>query len=512
MQSSINKDLLLAEKLNEEGKYEDAFQVIFDIEQKGDLSPIEQLSSDLIKGAVMVMLGRYNEVLSLAERIAKDSQNLGKKLQIVDAFILKSRALYWLRRLDDGLNILEQGERLLKTLIDESSLEIKKREAWIAWGRGVNYKDKGEPDLQFKYLEQGLILGKEIGNKEITFKCLMLIGYHFTSQGEFNSALSHIDRSLEIAKLMQNQKITAWSFSNLAFIYCEKGELDKCIKYIKKAYKSYKQTNNKLHFSDSLNSLGWIYMQKGEISRAIRYFERSLTIFKEIGAIFGICNVLDSLIFLTLEKGDFKQANRYYNRLKQINKKEKNQKFVNLLFRFDKALILKRDPHVLDLTKAKSLLEQIINEENVYFGVYIAVVLEFCDILLIILQDTNDLKLLDIIQPHVNQLIEMAKKIHSYSLLAETYLLQAKLELITLDLNEAQQSLISAHQIAEKYGLNLLILRILKEQDELEKQFEKWERFKNSKAIIAERIELSGIDEQLVRMLRKRIYLEKVIF
>jgi len=512
MQNSINKALLLLEKLNEEGKYEDAFQIIFDLEQKGDLSPFERLSCDLIKGSVMIMLGRYNEVLSLAERIAQESQKLGKKLQIVDAIILKSRALYWLRRLDEELNILEQGERLLKTLTDESSLEIKQREAWIAWCRGVYYKDKGEPDLQLKYLEQGLVLGRETANKEIIFKCLMLIGYYYTSQGEFNRALFHIDRSLEIAKLMQNQKIAAWSFNNLAFIYYEKGELDNCIKYIKKSYKLYKKTNNKLHFSYSLNTLGYIYIQKGEFSRALRYFERSLAIFKEIGGVFGICSVLDNLIFLTLENGDFKQAHLYFNRLKQIKKKEKNQKLVNLLFRFDKALIYKKDPQVLNLTKAKILLEQIINEKIIDFGIYIAAMLELCDLILIILQDTNDLKLLDIIQQHVNQLIEIAKKIHSYSLLAETYLLQAKLELITLDLNEAQQSLIRAHQIAEKYDLNLLILRILKEQDDLQKQFDKWERFKNSKANIAERIELARLDEQLIRMLRKRIYLEKVIF
>ncbi|MFX0141260.1 MAG: hypothetical protein ACFFDN_46905, partial [Candidatus Hodarchaeota archaeon] len=169
-------------------------------------------------------------------------------------------------------------------------------------------------------------------------------------------------------------------------------------------------------------------------------------------------------------------------------------------------------PKVLNLIKAKNLLEQIINKEIIDFDIYIEALLELCDILLINLRDTNDLTLLDIIQPHVTQLIEVSKKNQSYFLLAETYLLQAKLELIILDLDEAQKSLFKAHQIAERCGLNLLILRILKEQDELEQQFDKWERFKNSKAIIAERIELSGIDEQLIRMLRKRIYLEKVIF
>ncbi len=515
MQISKNEEFLLAQKLNEEGKYEDALQIILDLELKEDPSLFDRLSCDLLKGSVMVMLGRYNEVLNLAERISQESQKLGKELHLVDAFILKSKALYWLRRLDDALDVIEQGERLLETLTDKSSLEIKKRVAWIVWVRCVAYWDKGELDLTLKYLEQGLELGKETGDKQIIFRCLMLYGFYYNTKGEFDRALLYINRSLEIAKIMQNQKIAAWSFANLASIYYEKGELDNSIKYIKKANKLYKQTNNKLHFSGSLQFLGSIYRQKGEINRALRYFERSLTMFEEIGDSLSICSVLDSLILLTLEKCDFKQTYFYFNRLKQINKKEKNQKLINLLYKFDKALILKKDPQVFNFTKAKNLLEQIINEEIIDFSVYIAALLELCDLLLINLQDTNDLKLLDMIQPYVNKIIEIAsknEKVHSYWLLVEIYLFQAKLELITLDLDEAQRSLITALQIAEKHGLNLLILRILNEQDELQKQFTKWESFKNSKVIIAERIELAHVDEQLVRMLRKRIHLEKITF
>ncbi len=512
MWSSINKALLFAEKLNEQGKYEDTLQFIFDLEQKRDLSPFEQLSCNLIKSSVMVMLGQHNKVISLAERIAQESQKLGKRLHIVDAFILKSRALYWLERLDEGLDLLEQGDRLLKTLTDKSSLEIKQREAWIAWVRSVIFHYKEEPDLQIKYLEQGLKLGEETGNNEIIFKCLMLYGYYYRSQGEFNRAIFYINRSLEIANLMKNQIIAAYSFTNLAHIYFEKGELDNCAKYIKKIYKIYKQTNNKRHFSSSLNTLGNIYMQKGEISRALRYFERSLAIFKEIGAIFGICSVLDSLIFLTLKEGDFKQAHIYFNRLKQIYKKEKNQKIVSLLFKFNKALIHKKDPQVSNLTIAKNLLEQIINEDIINFDVYVDALLELCDVYLIYLRDTNELKLLDIILNYVKKIIEIARKIHSYWLLAEIYLLQAKLELITLDLSKAQQSLIEAYQISEKYNLNLLNLKIKKEQDELQTQITKWENFRYSKAIIAERVEFARVDEQLVQMLRKRLSLEKITF
>ena len=106
----------------------------------------------------------------------------------------------------------------------------------------------------------------------------------------------------------------------------------------------------------------------------------------------------------------------------------------------------------------------------------------------------------------------ISKNQKSYFLLAETYLLQAKLELLTLDLQRAQQSLSEAQNIAEKYGLEVLALRISSEQVELQEQLSKWEDFKKSDAIIAERMDLARIDKRLIRMLRKRLYLEKIIF
>jgi len=44
MPISKNEEFLLAQKLNEEGKYEDALQIILDLELKKDLSPFDQLS------------------------------------------------------------------------------------------------------------------------------------------------------------------------------------------------------------------------------------------------------------------------------------------------------------------------------------------------------------------------------------------------------------------------------------------------------------------------------------
>jgi hypothetical protein len=89
--------------------------------------------------------------------------------------------------------------------------------------------------------------------------------------------------------------------------------------------------------------------------------------------------------------------------------------------------------------------------------------------------------------------------------MGETYLLQARLALITLDLKEARQFLTQGQRIAERYGLKLLAIKISSEHDELLKQLEIWENFEKTEVSLNERMKLAGINEQMDNMLRKRV-------
>ena len=85
--------------------------------------------------------------------------------------------------------------------------------------------------------------------------------------------------------------------------------------------------------------------------------------------------------------------------------------------------------------------------------------------------------------------------------------MQAKLNLITFDFRKARNLLSNALDIAKKYNQERLFTRILNEQDELSKNFVKWEKLKASGANISERMELAHIDEQIKSILQKRKYL-----
>jgi len=74
-----------------------------------------------------------------------------------------------------------------------------------------------------------------------------------------------------------------------------------------------------------------------------------------------------------------------------------------------------------------------------------------------------------------------------------------------LDLKKARRLLTQGQQIAEKYGLKLLAIKISNEHDELLKQLNMWENLKESTSSLKERMEFARLNEQMENMIRKRV-------
>jgi len=176
-----------------------------------------------------------------------------------------------------------------------------------------------------------------------------------------------------------------------------------------------------------------------------------------------------------------------------------------LLYLLDKALVLKTSPRALNRGKAEEILKQLLEEKDIIYEIRLMALLNLCDLLLTELQISNEAEVLAEIKPLIVEILDLSDKSHSFWVLGETYLLQAKLALISLNLEEAQKLLTKGQKIAEKYGLDLLAKKISNEHDELLKQLEMWEKLKKSKAPLAERLELSRLNEQMDNMLRKRV-------
>ena len=87
----------------------------------------------------------------------------------------------------------------------------------------------------------------------------------------------------------------------------------------------------------------------------------------------------------------------------------------------------------------------------------------------------------------------------------EAFILKAKLALIENDSKSARRFLTQAQKIAESYGMKRLAMKISYEHDKLLRLTKMWERINISDLSISERFELTGLNDQIESMIKRRM-------
>jgi len=497
------EELLQAKHLKEEGKFIEALKIIKEIEKNEGITSQDQLSNNIIKCTLLNKLGFHEDALKLAKKTYKDAEKLGTPIQLINVSIEMAEAFVYLERYNESLEVLMKYEKFFKTITLETTIEHNRIESAIALIKGyINVDNYFEPDLELslKYLKYGLALQKRLGVKHEIARFYQYIGFNYYSQGDWDLALKYFDKALALEENGFNMFLT-WLLFHIGVIYNGRGELDHALNYYKRGLALAEKLNSgKINIAYFLNRIGNIYYSKGDFDQALIFSERGLTLYRQIGHnIPFLASFMNTLLLITISKNEINQAEEYLQQIKEISDQTQNEG-VNRLYRVSKALLLKTKPRISNLAKALKLLKEVIEED----AWQINAIINICDILLIDLRNTNDLEVLDELNQFIDQLLEIAEKSHSYWILCETYLLQAKLALISLDLKEARRLLTQAQQITEKYGLTLLARKISNEHDELLKKLNTWENLKDSDISLAERMELSRLNEQMGQMVRRR--------
>jgi tetratricopeptide (TPR) repeat protein len=387
-------------------------------------------------------------------------------------------------------------------------LAEKSNNKWIIGYSFVNmaliYFSKGDFDRALSLSEHGIKVFSELKNEFMVALQLNNMGFYYARRGELDRALKATERGLRIAKESGINWLIAGSFLNMAVAYLHKGDVDRCIKLNKEALSIFKELNIKRWHAFVLNLMGEAYRQRGELDHALEYQEQCLALYKNSGNLKRIMFLSDNLIQILIEKGDIERVQELLNHYEQLIV-QLNDKFTNLIYLLNKALLLKISSRARNRAKAEEILTQILDEKEADYELTIRALSNLCDLHLTELQMTNDLEVLEEINPLITRLLDIVEKSGSFSVLCETYLLQAKLSLITFDITKSQQFLTQAQQIAEKFGLKLLAMKISNEHDELLKQVNMWQNLQKSGSSFKERIKFARLNEQMENMIRKRV-------
>jgi len=410
---------------------------------------------------------------------------------------------YWQGRFDKANEIITQSERLFQTFTKDSSVEYINIEAGINFIKGY-LVSQDDADRGLEYLEYSLSLWDKIEpqlEKAITIMGIGLTLYY--AKGELDQSINYLEQSLAIAEEINNKFGIALIYSTLGVSYQLKGELSTSLKHLEKSLNLFKEIKNKHRVAVLYSVIGEVLSEKGEVEQALINLEKSLAINKEVGSPFSMFSPLTAAIHIYLENGDIFNAYKYFYDFKKLFEQFKNPKTELWLVYFE-AILLNNTQRPRDKAKAEELLKKILEKSAPYFQLTILTLIQLCDLYLTELHITNNLEVLDEIDLLINRLLAISRNSHSYWILCETYILQARVALITLDLKKARRLLSQGQQVAERYGLNLSARKISNEHDELLKQLAIWKNFKKLEVTLTERLKLTRINEQMDGMLRKR--------
>lgn len=500
--SELNQ-LTRAEELFDAGKLDEARELLDNLIQLEGVNLQQKGYYQFLKGLTLLYQGKYEETITFGEQMFKENQKFNQNLHSVDGLLFILFGLIEFEKFEEALEVIEQSEDLLKFISHISQKDLLPRKARINIIKGyINFR-KGNLELAENCYEWTLGLKKELGNSfEIVLAYLNMAAFCYNVKSEIDIAIEYINKAKSIAKEI---KFNLFWIANChmlyGVIYANTGEFELSLEHYMKNLAILKQLKNKWYLSGILNNIGYTNGIIGNYDLALKYLEESLILWERNPT--HLVNILSNLISMALVKGDIELAQQYYNQLENLCN-EKKDRYIVAMYQYSKALMLKRSSRIRDKAKVEELLKQVIETENFSFAIIINALVHLCDLLLSEFRLNNNIEVLDEVNHYIAQLLTIAEKSHSYLYFCETFILQAKLALINLDMKAARRFLTQAQKIAEKYGIRRLAIKISNEHDELLRQLKMWENLKESETSFPERMKLARLNEQMEHMIRKR--------
>jgi tetratricopeptide (TPR) repeat protein len=448
-----------------DGKMEDALQLVMDIERLENLTPEETLRTLYHKADLYSALGQYEIGLNFVEELYQKSQEMNMPFFSLDALYIKE---WWillsLGRVQELYKTLKQHEKLFNSLPREDSPEYQVRESILLLMKGAGNQYKGKNNLALEDHEKCLALFKKITPHSsflygiLSYSPYCWMAYTYTMKGELTLALECAEKTLSlIPEGEYYSKMKGDSYRVMGYIYFQKGELDKALEYQTRALNTYKNTKEEWFGS-------WSYV---------------------------------AIIDILLAKKDLTQARNYLEEFNKYTEKH-GSKYTVLTYQLSHARVLRSGSIMRDRVEAENILKSIIKEPAP--NIRGAALIDLCKWYFEEFQLTNQIELLDDIQRFVNVFQISATRSNSFSLLANVKLFQAKLALLQVNMVEARKLLTEAQTIADEHGLQLLAGEISREHDRLLEELKLWESIKNTKASVSERLKLASIDDVMDRL------------
>jgi len=219
---------------------------------------------------------------------------------------------------------LGEPEKALKylqeALVIERQLAYKQGEAAALGNIGLIYRNLGEMEKALKYHQEALVIDRQLGYKQGEATQLGNIGLIYSDLGEMEKALKYHEGALVINRQLDYKKGEADQLGNIGLIYRVLGDPEKALKYHQEAFNIDKQLGDKQGEASDFGNIGLIYSDLGEMEKALKYHEEALVINRQVGFKQGEANTLGNIGNIYRNLSEPEKALKYYKEAHVIHR------------------------------------------------------------------------------------------------------------------------------------------------------------------------------------------------
>lgn len=354
MPTTRTKQIKEIQKIVYKGEYNKALRKLNTLVKKDDLTKEELIESKILHSRVLKLVNQHNNALDILDTISKNALLKKKPLLKLDTLILKGDVLILMGRNNKALTIINQIDKIIEENKGKYEKEIVSREAYYNFVKGNAFLKKGHTKEAIHQMNISLDLWKISANKQEIARVLRNLGKCYIDRGEFAIAIDHLEKSFETSMAIENMMDSIHPLGYIAEIYYKKGDLDKTIEYYKKrlelseeakfpygiissnffigfcynaqgkfdeaqkylliSIEMSKKTKHYRMLGLSLGTFGLHYKLTGELEKALKYYEEAISAFKKIDNKHTIAEYLNNIGEIHLLKGNLSKALDIYKR------------------------------------------------------------------------------------------------------------------------------------------------------------------------------------------------------
>ncbi|MFX1480089.1 MAG: hypothetical protein ACFFCI_18370, partial [Promethearchaeota archaeon] len=198
--SELNQ-LLRAEDFFDNGKLEEALEILNNENQFEGLS-IQQKSYFLfLKGLILFYLNKGENLISLGEKMYKEGQNRNDNLQSGDGLIFIITGLTIAGKFDETFKFFEETDSVIKSISNVSKEIITQRKAHLSVVKAFIGLHGGKVELVESSLKWILDSQEKFDKSyEIVWANLIMASYLIRVKSNFDLSKEHIKKALSLAK------------------------------------------------------------------------------------------------------------------------------------------------------------------------------------------------------------------------------------------------------------------------------------------------------------------------